>query len=502
MAIKFALKMKNDVEVRSLTELKENFDTKKIVGYFIDGKLSKWLEARYYEDELERVQELKKDDRELAKKLCIIFEVEYYDDCFDANEIEWKNKRIQMVKQITDDKEVIQNIEKVAFNQEELSDLYDNDVQTIYLLKGEFSIPKSKCNLTYKEYGNPKVIWPKEKNKVDNYKKFLDNKSSKLEYEMPKEIADKINGKKYAISDDYISYIDGIASFRELKIISKTGVYIRKIDIPISVYMLDCDGICAVEKNKLIIDMAENGLLLYDIEKDNQLNIGLENHYNFSVCNNKIIYFDDNGTYSERNLKIYDLESRKNLTIAKINGSCDFTSDGEFIYYVANNKVFKYSIEYGKSEVIYELKEISNDYQTICFNNMLYIYYEKVDFSLKHNCNLIGLNLNDLQNGEIEIFKFTSIELVCMKSTDKYFVYNSSQSGYPIYVFDVQNNSLKKIAAECGYTESIDYWIKSSDYVPRLNDFNVVEDYVYYAKGKNEEKFRVNIISGIEEKIN
>lgn len=56
MAIKFPLKMKNDIEVRDLEGLKENFDIKKVVGYFLDGKLLKWLEARYYEEELEKYQ--------------------------------------------------------------------------------------------------------------------------------------------------------------------------------------------------------------------------------------------------------------------------------------------------------------------------------------------------------------------------------------------------------------------------------------------------------------
>ena len=51
MAVKFPLEMKDGVQVRNISELKENFDVEKVVGYFFDGKLKKWLDARWYEDE-------------------------------------------------------------------------------------------------------------------------------------------------------------------------------------------------------------------------------------------------------------------------------------------------------------------------------------------------------------------------------------------------------------------------------------------------------------------
>ena len=50
--IKFALEMKDGAKVRTLEELQEHFDLKTIIGYFLDGKLQKWLEDRYYDGEL------------------------------------------------------------------------------------------------------------------------------------------------------------------------------------------------------------------------------------------------------------------------------------------------------------------------------------------------------------------------------------------------------------------------------------------------------------------
>ena len=40
---RFPLKMKNGTEVRTLTELNDNFDIESIVGYFKSGMLETWL---------------------------------------------------------------------------------------------------------------------------------------------------------------------------------------------------------------------------------------------------------------------------------------------------------------------------------------------------------------------------------------------------------------------------------------------------------------------------
>ena len=77
MAVKFPLKMKDDVQVRNIAELKENFDIEKVVGYFLDGKLQKRLDDRWYEDESEEVSKLDSNDSDLARKLSEIFGVEY-----------------------------------------------------------------------------------------------------------------------------------------------------------------------------------------------------------------------------------------------------------------------------------------------------------------------------------------------------------------------------------------------------------------------------------------
>lgn len=147
--IKFALKMKDGVEVRTLQELKDGFDLNAVMAYFLDGKLELWLSDRYYEDLADSIQALDKNDPELRRKLCRIFEVEYEDDAMSIEEIEERNRRISRLKEITDDESIIENVDNVAFSQEELADLLDEGKDTIYLCGTDFKIPVRKKNITY-----------------------------------------------------------------------------------------------------------------------------------------------------------------------------------------------------------------------------------------------------------------------------------------------------------------------------------------------------------------
>ena len=49
--IRFPLKMTNSTEVRTIEELRANFDLTAVLGYYADGKLVDWLRDRYFENE-------------------------------------------------------------------------------------------------------------------------------------------------------------------------------------------------------------------------------------------------------------------------------------------------------------------------------------------------------------------------------------------------------------------------------------------------------------------
>lgn len=156
MAVKFPLEVKNGVKARNISELKENFDVEKVVGYFLDGRLKSWLESRYYEEEAEAVDKLSKED-DLARALCSIFGIEYTVDEFNQEEVESRYEKLAKLKQITTDEDIINNINLVAFNQEDLAELYDNNAKKIYLCEGTFTIPKSKLDIDYTFVGNVTV---------------------------------------------------------------------------------------------------------------------------------------------------------------------------------------------------------------------------------------------------------------------------------------------------------------------------------------------------------
>lgn len=133
-----------------MEELKDNFDTASVVGYFMEGKLETWLNDRYYEEEAEQVAALSKDDPALARKLCAVFGIACAaEDGVDPEEIAYRQERLNRLKQYTDDETLWAQADKVAFDQEDLADLYDAGVEPIYLCAGSFKIPKSKQNLRY-----------------------------------------------------------------------------------------------------------------------------------------------------------------------------------------------------------------------------------------------------------------------------------------------------------------------------------------------------------------
>ena len=147
--IRFALRMNDNIEVRTLPELQEHFDIDSVMGYYLDGKLETWLEDRYYETEIEQIQALDREDPDLSRRLCEIFDVEYVRDALSQEEIETRNQKIEHLKEFTDDEEILAKVDSVAFSQEELADLLDEGLDTIYLCGEGFQIPSSKKNMTY-----------------------------------------------------------------------------------------------------------------------------------------------------------------------------------------------------------------------------------------------------------------------------------------------------------------------------------------------------------------
>lgn len=196
--IKFPLEMKDGVQVRTISALKENFDVEKVVGYFFDGRLKKWLDARAYEEESKAISNLGEKDPMLAQHLCNIFEVECAIEEINPEMIAEKNARIAKLKQYTDEEEILKNIDVVAFNQEELAELYENDIKKIYLCEGEFKIPKSKKNLEYVILNTKEVEGLDKKDSEETNLETIETNEEQKKKEFIKKVLPEIHRPLYS----------------------------------------------------------------------------------------------------------------------------------------------------------------------------------------------------------------------------------------------------------------------------------------------------------------
>ena len=139
------------------------FDLNQATSYFLDGKLETWLSDRYYDEAVEQIGSLQKEDPELQQKLCQILGVKYEADSMTPEEIEARNRKLAKLKEITDDEEILANVDQVAFSQEELSDLLDEGVDKIYLCGKDFKIPERMKNKTYIGINTKLSVSPEKK---------------------------------------------------------------------------------------------------------------------------------------------------------------------------------------------------------------------------------------------------------------------------------------------------------------------------------------------------
>ncbi len=157
--IRFPLEMDDGKEVRTLDELRNSFSLERVLAYLEDGKLITWLKARYADDIAESLEAIAKDDPELPKKVCEIFGVEYDESsAADMEKAAEHNRKLALLKDFTDDKKYLDVVDSVAFDQDDLYDLLDEGVTTIYLCGEKFSIPTGKNGITYIGINKPIAV--------------------------------------------------------------------------------------------------------------------------------------------------------------------------------------------------------------------------------------------------------------------------------------------------------------------------------------------------------
>ncbi|MCD8121270.1 MAG: right-handed parallel beta-helix repeat-containing protein [Clostridiales bacterium] len=157
--IRFSLEMSEGVMVGSVEALRENFSLPQVLMYLSNGKLITWLKDRYEDDLADAIEKLDKEDPELAKKICNIFDVEYSEqEEINLEKAMERNRKLKILKEYTSEQKVIAHVDQVAFTQDDLYDLLDEEESEIYLCGERFSIPLGKTNMKYYGINKPTVI--------------------------------------------------------------------------------------------------------------------------------------------------------------------------------------------------------------------------------------------------------------------------------------------------------------------------------------------------------
>ena len=156
--IRFPLQM-NGTDVRTIEELREHFDLESVLGYFANGKLVTWLRNRYYDKEADAIEALSADDAELNNKImCALgISVDTEAEHIDMETIQRRNEKLMLLRQLTDDQELINKIDSIAFNQDDLTEMLEKGAKEIYLCRGEFEISLEQVGIAYTRLFNPTV---------------------------------------------------------------------------------------------------------------------------------------------------------------------------------------------------------------------------------------------------------------------------------------------------------------------------------------------------------
>ena len=138
--------MKDGVEVKTLEELRENFDLEKVVAHFKEGTLLEWLEYHFYDDEAEAIESIEVDDRNAPQKICAALNVECDEDLEFTQRIREKKA---ILSEKTDDQTIIDNATTTAMNQDDLANLLHMDYKKIYLCGEQFNVPIRMTGMNY-----------------------------------------------------------------------------------------------------------------------------------------------------------------------------------------------------------------------------------------------------------------------------------------------------------------------------------------------------------------
>lgn len=147
--------MKNGIMVRTMEELRENFDAEKLVTHYLTGKLHNWLEVWNYVNELQQLQLLNSSEKQLLDSLCRIFGITNTNQVIEVEEIVKNQNLLKEVRKYTDDKEIMDQVDKIVTNQKELERLLEEGSEIIFLFGTEFNVMGEIAHVTLHGINDP-----------------------------------------------------------------------------------------------------------------------------------------------------------------------------------------------------------------------------------------------------------------------------------------------------------------------------------------------------------
>ena len=159
--IKFPLEFSNGIKVRTLEELQQYADVKSILRYYYNEKLKIWLEARDYNYIVSQIISIDTNDTSYVNKLCNILGIEYEDLDVEVYEIQKNEEKLNRLRCLTSDENILDCVDNIVFNQQELDDLVIQKPKLIYLCADEnqtYTINKKIKDIRYVGlFGKPSI---------------------------------------------------------------------------------------------------------------------------------------------------------------------------------------------------------------------------------------------------------------------------------------------------------------------------------------------------------
>jgi len=508
--IRFPLKLADGTQARSIEELKEHFDLESVLEHYKSGKLVTWLRDRYIEAEANAIEALDENAPDFQKALCEVFGIEFSGAGADMEEIAQRQERLARLRQFTDDDEFIQNINAVAFDQEELADLLDEDCERIYLCGKKFIVPASVRNKTYVGINSPAVQvsggigsdWP-ERNitfigcKVDGLKAVAAkgtssgiSSSDPVEH-VSVEIADKIYktakftdynplfifGLKHYETQDYLLwgkrnfYVWGKRNFYAMS--KRTG---EKFELEQYIDLSDC----ACYGNTLYFVDEEDVLQKIDISSKKVQPLG------FEIGPDTYHDFQTNGRYlvcnSNCEIICIDMELKKRYELKHpVSEEGRFVCSDNACYFISEDGDECILVEFSFCDKVERVRtKLPDDlafgkYACSCFRNKLFFaFLQSSDTNEKYELGYVDLDTN----------KYYSISTkdICSEISryDNGWFYVIDSPDYPIEKLDFQTMEFTTVATQCGRDE-------------HDNSIRKIGEWLYFKPGKSDDPVRVSL---------